>query len=288
MVQSMRSGVNVQPGETYGCVGCHEKRVGEAAPVTERPLAMQRAPSKMNGWYGPTRLFSFQKEVQPVFTKNCLKCHDYGTRGGKKLNLSGDRGAFFCTSYVDLWATGAIKCIGGGPAEIQPAYSWGSHASKLTRTLYGHGKAKLSDEERDRVITWMDINAVYYPRYECAYPDNPGGRMPLSFAEQAQLEKLCGVKIENTHSKRQREQLNFDRPELSRILEGVKGKPAYAQALALIEQGAARLKAMPRGDVEEGFTPCAKDQERDARSARRRAAERRVYEAIRAGKKVYD
>ncbi|MBR6359982.1 MAG: hypothetical protein IKS11_10100, partial [Lachnospiraceae bacterium] len=90
MVQSMRSGVNVQPGETYGCVGCHEKRVGEAAPVTERPLAMQRPPSKMNGWYGPARLFSFQKEVQPVFTKNCLKCHDYGTRGGKKLNLSGD------------------------------------------------------------------------------------------------------------------------------------------------------------------------------------------------------
>ncbi len=288
MVQSMRSGVNVQPGETYGCVGCHEKRVGEAAPVTERPLAMQRAPSKMNGWYGPARLFSFQKEVQPVFTKNCLKCHDYGTRGGKKLNLSGDRGAFFCTSYVDLWATGAIKCIGGGPAEIQPAYSWGSHASRLTRTLYGHGKTKLTDEERDRVITWMDVNAVYYPRYECAYPDNPGGRMPLSFAEQAQLEKLCGTKIENSHSKRQREQLDFDRPECSRILEGVKGKPAYAEALAIIRKGAERLKATPRGDVEEGFTPCAKDRERDARSERRRAEERRVYEAIRAGKKVYD
>ena len=287
MVQSMRSGVNVQPGETYGCVGCHEKRVGEAAPVTERPLAMQRAPSKMNGWYGPARLFSFQKEVQPVFTKNCLKCHDYGTRGGKKLNLSGDRGAFFCTSYVDLWATGAIKCIGGGPAEIQPAYSWGSHASKLTRTLYGHGKAKLSDEERDRVITWMDINAVYYPRYENAYPDNPGGRMPLSFAEQAQLEKLCGVKIENSHSKRQREQLNFDRPELSRILDGVKGEK-YQEALAIIKKGAERLKAMPRGDVEEGFVPCAKDRERDARSERRRAVERRVYEAIKSGKKVYD
>ena len=294
MVQSMRSGVNVQPGETYGCVGCHEKRVGEAAPVAERPLAMQRPPSKMNGWYGPARLFSFQKEVQPVFTKNCLKCHDYGTRGGKKLNLSGDRGAFFCTSYVDLWATGAIKCIGGGPAEIQPAYSWGSHASKLTRTLYGHGKTKLTAEERDRVITWMDINAVYYPRYECAYPDNPGGRMPLSFAEQAQLEKLCGTKIENSHSKRQREQLNFDRPELSRILDGVKGEGGkvkgekYQQALAIIQKGAEQLKATPRGDVEEGFTPCAKDQERDARSARRRAEERRVYEAIKAGRKVYD
>ena len=288
MVQSMRSGAFVQPGETYGCVGCHEKRVGEAAPVAERPLAMRRAPSKMNGWYGPARLFSFQKEVQPVFTKHCVSCHDYGKKAGKKLNLSGDRGAFFCTSYVDLWATGAIKCIGGGPAEIQPAYSWGSHASKLTRTLYGHGRAKLSDEERDRVITWMDINAVYYPRYETAYPDNPGGRMPLSFAEQAQLEELCGAKVENSHGKRQREQLDFDRPELSRILEGVKGKPAYTEALAIIQKGAERLKATPRGDVEEGFTPCAKDQERDTRSERRLAEERRVCEAIRAGKKVYD
>ena len=62
----------------------------------------------------------------------------------------------------------------------------------------------------------------------------------------------------------------------------------YQEALAIIKKGAERLKAMPRGDVEEGFTPCAKDQERDARSARRRAEERRVYEAIRAGKKVYD
>ena len=202
MVQSMRSGAFVQPGETYGCVGCHEKRVGEAAPVAERPLAMRRAPSKMNGWYGPARLFSFQKEVQPVFTKNCLRCHDYGTRGGKKLNLSGDRGAFFCTSYVDLWATGAIQCIGGGPAEIQPAYSWGSHASKLTRTLYGHGKTNLTDEERDRVITWMDLNAVYYSRYECAYPDNPGGKffltdsgapLYLAFADNVVRRELAGV-----------------------------------------------------------------------------------------------
>ena len=67
----------------------------------------------------------------------------------------------------------------------------------------------------------------------------------------------------------------------------VKGE-RYQEALAIIKKGVERLKATPRGDVEEGFTPCAKDQERDARSARRRAEERRVYEAIRAGKKVYD
>ena len=293
MVQSMRSGVNVQPGEKYGCVGCHENRVGEAAPASGRLLALRRAPSKMDGWYGPARLFSFQKEVQPVFTKSCLACHDYGGKAAGKLNLSGDRGAFFSTSYVDLWATGAIKCIGGGPAETQPAYSWGSHASKLTGKLYGHGGVKLTDEERDRVITWMDINAVYYPVYDSAYPDTPGGRMPLTFAERAQLEKLCGVEISNAHHKRQREQLNFDRPELSRIFGNGErgtgnGEKKYSEALAIIKKGAERLKATPRGDVEEGFTPCEKDRERAARSERRRDVERRIYEAIRVGKKIFD
>ena len=51
---------------------------------------------------------------------------------------------------------------------------------------------------------------------------------------------------------------------------------------------AERLKATPRGDVEESFVPCAKDQEREARYQRRLSEERRFYGAIRAGRKAYD
>ena len=91
-------------------------------------------------------LYSFQREVQPVFTAKCVACHDYGKKAGEKLNLSGDRGAYFATSYVDLWALGVVKCVGGGPAEIQPAYSWGAHASKLTKKLYGHAGVALTDD----------------------------------------------------------------------------------------------------------------------------------------------
>lgn len=289
MVQSMRSGAYVQPGETYGCVGCHENRVGEAAPVSAKPAALARAPSKLDGSYNlrglekgtPPHLYSFQREVQPVFTAKCVACHDYGKKAGEKLNLSGDRGAYFATSYVDLWALGVVKCVGGGPAEIQPAYSWGAHASKLTKKLYGHAGVALTDDERDRLITWMDLNAPYYPRYESAYPDNPGGRMPLTFAELARLEKLCGASVACTHAQRQREQLDFDRPDCSRILAGAKDAAAREAARALIRLGGERLRATPRGDVEEGFTPCAKDLEREARYEGRRAEERRSYEAIR-------
>ena len=291
MVQSMRSGAYVQPGETFGCVGCHERRVGEAAANTGKPLAMRRAPSKLDGAYNlrglekgtPPHLYSFQKEVQPVFTAKCVSCHDYGKKAGEKLNLSGDRGAFFCTSYVDLWLRGAIRCVGGGPAEIREAYSWGSHASKLTGKLFGHGGVTLTDDERDRVITWMDLNAPYYPTYDSAYPRNPGGRMPLTFEEKKRIEALCGTKIANSHGARQREQLDFDRPECSRILAGAKDDAARAEALALIRAGGARLAQTPRGDVLEGFTPCPVDCAREERYQKRRAEEERVYEAVRAG-----
>ena len=295
MVQSMRSGAYLQPGELYGCVGCHENRVGDVPKTEKQPLAMRRAPSKLDGAYNlrglekstPPHLYSFQKEVQPIFTAKCASCHDYGTKAGAKLNLSGDLGAYFCTSYVDLWSQGYVTCIGGGPAEIQPAYSWGAHASKLTKKLYGHAKVQLTDDERDRLITWMDVNAPYWPCYECAWPESYGGRMPITRAEHDELEKLTGVKIATGFGAKQREQLNFTRPELSRILAGVKGTPAGDQALAIIRKGAERLKTNPRADMD-GFRPCARDLEREDRYQRRLQEERKVYESIRNGAKRYD
>ncbi|MGN0846455.1 MAG: hypothetical protein ACI4RA_03610 [Kiritimatiellia bacterium] len=295
MVQSMRSGAYLQPGELYGCVGCHENRVGDVPKVEGQPLAMRRAPSKLDGSYNlrglergtKPHLYSFRAEVQPVFTARCVACHDYGKKAGEKLNLSGDLGAYFCTSYVDLWARGYVKCVGGGPAEIQPAYSWGSHASPLTTKLYGHAKVALTADERDRIITWMDINAPYWPCYECAWPENHGGRMPISRAEHGELERLTGVKIATGHAARQREQLNFTRPECSRILAGATNEASRAAALAILRAGRERLKTNPRADMD-GFTPCAADRAREARYQRRRDEECRVYEAVRRGVKRYD
>ena len=288
LVQSMRSGAYVQPGETYGCVGCHENRTGDIPPAS-KPKALSRPPHKLTGWHGAPRLFSFQAEVQPVFDKHCVTCHDYGKRGGAKLNLSGDRDVYFSTSYVDIWALGHIKCVGAGPAEIQEAYSWGSHPSKLTaKALSGHGRVALSDEERDRIITWVDINAPYYPRYECAYPANPGGRSPLTGAELNQLKELTGIRIEGSHGARQRAQVSFDRPEKSRILDKLDPESdPYQKALAIIREGAKRLEEKPRADSP-SFTPCDTDLARERRYEERLAREHKIYDAIRNNQRVYD
>jgi hypothetical protein len=289
LIQSMRSGIYVQPGETYGCVGCHENRVGDIPPVKQKPKALSRKADKLDGWYGPARLFSFQQEVQPVFNKHCVSCHDYGKKAGAKLNLAGDRDVFFSTSYVDLWALKVIKCVGAGPAEIQEAYTWGSHLSKLIQVLKkGHNDVKLSEEEMNRLITWVDINAPYYPRYECAYPNNSGGRSPLTDAEINTLAGWTGVKVSNNHGSRQRSQISFTRPEKSRMLEKMDASSEnYKKAVELIREGGKRLAEKPDADSL-NFKPCEQDMARELRYQERLIIERNIYEAIRTGKKIYD
>ncbi|MCP4450279.1 MAG: hypothetical protein GY809_02375 [Planctomycetes bacterium] len=72
MIHSMRSGAMVQPGERSGCVGCHDTRLGapSLAPAMP-PVALKRAPSKLNGWHGEARTFGFTTEVQPIFGRHC-------------------------------------------------------------------------------------------------------------------------------------------------------------------------------------------------------------------------
>jgi len=293
MIQSMRSGTIIQPGEKQGCVGCHENRTEDAAPPVETPLALKRAPNGLNGWYGKPRYFNFQKEVQPVFDKHCMGCHDYGKKAAGKLLLAGDRAVCFNGSYIDLWSRGGIKCVGGGPAAIQQAYSWGSHPSKLIKVLRtphnkDHKTLKLSAEDLDRIITWIDINAPYYPHYECAYPSNPTGRCPLTGGQLKRLGQLTRARFVTRHGGNQRAQIAFERPELSLCLQKLKkDSPQYKEALAIIKAGKATLAKTPRADMD-GFVPCEDHRKRLAKYAHREAEEKRSRQAIHAGRKVYD
>jgi len=293
MVQSMRSGTIIQSGEVQGCVGCHERRVEDtpAAPA-KSASAPAGEPSKLNGWYGEARLFSFQDEVQPVFDKHCVKCHDFGKPAGKKLVLAGDRAVSFSASYTDLWSLQYIKCVGAGPSLIQEARSWGSHASKLVTVLRGerpqHKGLKLSKEDLDRIITWVDINAPYYPFYECAYPSNPCGRSPIDGGQFKRLQQLTGARFVTRHCKGPRAQVSFDRPELSPCLAKLKkDDPKYKEALEIIRAGQEQLRKMPRADMG-GFVPCEKDRERVAKYEKRQEIEKRNREAIDKGRKIYD
>jgi len=289
----MRSGTIVQSGETTGCVGCHDNRRGAPAQLSRKiPMALQRAPSKLNGWYGKPRIFSYIKEVQPVLDKHCVSCHDYNKDDGKELNLAGDRTNTFNTSYNELWRKKYINAIGAGPYETQPAYSWGSHASKIIEViLAGHYDIKLSKNEFETIATWIDLNGVYYPRYDTAYPDNLTGRSPLNNEQIERLSVLTGIPFVKlaAHNNNSGPQISFDRPGLSPCLAKIKdtSSPEYIEALAIICAGSRMLEERPRADMP-GFEACTIDQQRQQEYVARQQIELRNRQAINKGQKLYD
>ncbi len=123
-VQSMRSWATLQPGEYFGCIGCHEPKRGALPPDTRNATAAMKKPPQTlkpfaNGtrehplvtrlrtekWYGsldnflgvnaprstdpdaPADGFSYRREIQPILDRACVKCHG---ASHPKLNLTGE------------------------------------------------------------------------------------------------------------------------------------------------------------------------------------------------------
>ncbi len=292
LVQSMRSGTIARPGEHAGCVGCHEYRLGTVASNTT-PLAMRRSPSKLTPWYGPARNFSYLVEVQPAFDRNCVSCHDYGKEAGKKLNLAGDVNSCFNTSYVELRRKNYVKVVGAGPARVLMPMTWGSHVSRLAEVLVkGHGKAeidrevKLNREDFDRIVTWIDINAPYYPEYAGGmYRDNAYGRCPLNGGQVQKLASLTGVNVAGDML-----QASFTRPEISPCLARIPNKsdPRYIQALAILQAGKEMLTKHPRPDMPGSNLDNPLEIKQQCKFDRFQQAEAQARAAIIAGQKKYN
>ncbi|MFO7974405.1 MAG: hypothetical protein R6V12_07215 [Candidatus Hydrogenedentota bacterium] len=295
MIQSMRSGTMVQSGECTGCIGCHEERRQAPHPLPGKapvPLAVRKEPRPLTGWQGGQELFNYLRDVQPVFDRYCIECHDYGKKGGNKLLLCGDKTLTFNTSYNELWRKGYIKAVGGGPAHIQQAYSWGSHSSPLVQTiLKGHHDIEMDPASFDRLVTWIDVNAPYYPVYSSAYPNTLAGRSPLDNDQLKRLEELTAIpfgKLADCRTNRG-PQVSFDRPERSPCLQELDGPdgPRYREALSIIQAGGQQLKRIPRGDMP-GYSPCETDAARQERYTRRAEEEQRMRQALHNGQHAYD
>lgn len=285
MIQSMRSGTILQPGEVAGCIGCHEER-NTVVPAEYSPRALARAPSRPEPWYGPPREFNYATEVQPVLDRYCLSCHDYGKQAESSLILSGDKTLLFSLSYLELHRRSGtqfkltepgtpdplIKVVNHGPPEVLPAYSWGSHRSSIVQVLRdGHYGVELDSESFDRLVTWIDLNAVYYGSFACTRPGHLGGRCPIPPADIKRLNELAAL---NVTEEVKASHVNLTRPELSLCLlanlspeaggtaEPGKARfasrddPAYQEALAIIRAGADSLRDHPRMDMP-GAVPAA-------------------------------
>ena len=190
MVQTMRSWVTLQPGESVSCVGCHEHK-NTSPPSTTFSRAMEAGPQKLTPFYGPPRGFSFIKEVQPILDRHCVRCHNqdkaptytseaydepkpfakenkpaFSLRGVQTLDGGAQRK--WSDSYKALAHRKVANWINvqEGPAMLPP-YKGGASQSRLIRMFEngGHNGVKLNASELDRLITWIDLLVPYVGDY---------------------------------------------------------------------------------------------------------------------------
>ncbi|MBI5831650.1 MAG: SUMF1/EgtB/PvdO family nonheme iron enzyme [Armatimonadetes bacterium] len=185
-MQLMRSWMTAMPGETLSCVGCHEKQ--NSAPLAKAGAAVKRAPNEIAPWYGPTRGFSYAREVQPVIDRYCVGCHD-GTktaadlRGDKNITdwaiihagNGGGNGGRFSVGYAELARYVHRPGIESDYHTLSPM-DFSAETSELVQLLRkGHYGVQLDAESWDRLYTWIDLNAPYHGTWTDA-GHNPGAQ----------------------------------------------------------------------------------------------------------------
>jgi len=182
-VQSMRSATYVHAGEQLTCQGCHEPRHRAPNIPTQLPLALRRPPSKIIPDVEGSNPFNYVRLVQPVLDRHCVDCH----RREKAVDLSGtvqhvrDRDGRdwpYARSYLSLaehygfWFQTLVHSLNTagvhGGSRVVPG-KFGARAAKLLDYLdQRHYGVNLSDEDRHRIVLWLDCNSEFLGAYEDA------------------------------------------------------------------------------------------------------------------------
>jgi mono/diheme cytochrome c family protein len=159
-VQTMRSATYAQPGETVGCVGCHEPRTqtASASPV----LATLNGPSRITPGPEGSWPLRFDRLIQPVLDQHCVSCHAPGAKDARaaKFDLSPAK------SYDTLVRFGKPSLLD----QVQRGYHLGfskpgeglastSALLALLSSPEGHYQVKLDPSARERFTVWMDTYA---------------------------------------------------------------------------------------------------------------------------------
>ena len=178
-VKRMQSFLTVQPGETTGCVGCHEQRTESLLPAGNF-MAMRRPPSPIEPITDCPDVFDFPRDVQPILDELCVECHGHKTgRGGPyagKIILTGDRGPLFSHAYFTM-TIGRLFSDGRNLAKSNyPPRSLGSSASRILKMLDGsHYDVEATGHQVMMLRLWIESGAPYPGTYAALGCGSIGG-----------------------------------------------------------------------------------------------------------------
>ena len=159
-IQTMRSASHVQPGQTLGCIGCHEHR--QQAPAARQVLATRREPSSITAGPEGSWPLRFDKLVQPVLAASCVQCHNPQATNATaaRLDLTPVR------AYDSLVAFGTPSLRDQVGQSYRRGHSLVGHGIAQNSALLalldaprGHYDVRLDADSRARLLTWMDTYA---------------------------------------------------------------------------------------------------------------------------------
>jgi hypothetical protein len=166
-VKRMQSFVTVQPGETSGCVGCHEQRTQTFPQSSAAALLANkhRRPVPITPIDGLASPPDYPRDIQPILDRHCVQCHNPDRYEGR-VDLTGDHQPQWSISYYNMRRFNLVADGRNEPIGNRAPRTIGSSASRLMRLIDGsHYDAKLSDEERKTVRLWIDASAPYAGTY---------------------------------------------------------------------------------------------------------------------------
>ena len=198
-LQTMRSISGVMPGETRGCLGCHEMH--SVTPAAKgRAIALDREPSRIVRPPWGDESVSYMRFVQPVLDKYCGECHQGQGKARKKFDLTFRGEGLFKEPYVTLignptWGAAynppKNPPAGFGIADtlLVEAYDQRdpaayttpepmtklSYKSRLVKMASSgeHYDVKVDEVSRRKLIAWVDTMCPYRGDEEVRQIDDP-------------------------------------------------------------------------------------------------------------------
>lgn len=198
-LQTMRSISGVMPGETRGCLGCHEMH--NTTPVTQgQALALRRAPSAITPPPWGDESISYFRFVQPVLDRFCGKCHQGEGEARKTLDLTLRGQGLFKEPYVHLIGNPSWGAPYKPPSNPPPGFGIAdtllveaydqrdpqayvtpepmtklSYRSRLVEIASSgkHHEVKVDEVSRRRLIAWVDAMCPYRGEEEVREIDDP-------------------------------------------------------------------------------------------------------------------
>ena len=217
-IQTMRSWTTLQNGERFSCIGCHEDKMdagtadgyarkttialakpvqklqpfaGKEHPLVKR-LASQSWRDSAENYLGvnaprpidpnaPVDGFSFVQEIQPIFDRHCVSCHNAEKINESKISLTGeaarpetvkligagqvDPKRSYTHSYVAITTSGnpdknpwMTWLKPRSRAVMLPPYHTGSCKSKVMNHFESsHYGVKVSENEKRTFACWLDL-----------------------------------------------------------------------------------------------------------------------------------